>query len=255
MATTSIAEPIQQAVIRHMVNGDEPFRFILFTDGSGKLVDINYDETLDISHDLDLPSLAARTTLVLTPVRPLTNVDYEQTDLDENEIETDDTPTLFDAISNLFLDCNDSLENPVGDPPEDDEPTVENGTFEDFNKALAAVAYLAHIHGLEGSFQFSANEETFEYDEGDNELADIVSTIANGFDVRGCTYEYIDQNDGRVTSHAGYAPSYHVDQDDVASWFPSARERLECKTWLRDLFVTMGMDVAEIDKAFPVKQG
>jgi hypothetical protein len=48
MATTSIAEPIQQAVIRHMVNGDEPFRFILFTDGSGKLVDINYDETLDI---------------------------------------------------------------------------------------------------------------------------------------------------------------------------------------------------------------
>jgi hypothetical protein len=153
MATTSIAEPIQQAVIRHMVNGDEPFRFILFTDGSGKLVDINYDETLDISHDLDLPSLAARTTLVLTPVRPLTNVDYEQTDLDENEIETDDTPTLFDAISNLFLDCNDSLENPVGDPPEDDEPTVENGTFEDFNKALAAVAYLTSM-GLKARFSF-----------------------------------------------------------------------------------------------------
>ncbi len=37
----------------------------------------------------------------------------------------------------------------------------------------------------------------------------------------------------------------------VSEWFPTARERLECREWLIKLFLDMNMDTNLVERAFP----
>jgi hypothetical protein len=37
----------------------------------------------------------------------------------------------------------------------------------------------------------------------------------------------------------------------VSDYFPTARDRLECRQWLADLFLTMNLDMSILDRAFP----
>jgi hypothetical protein len=248
-AATHNDDTLQQAVIRHTAEGTETFRFILYTDGSGKLVDISYGETLDISHDLNLADYAADGAIVLTNVRAIRDVSDEDDAIDEYEVDSSADGKLSDEIGALFDEHNDLLENPVGDAPEDEELTVSRGETEDLYKALAAIVYLGERAGLGDAFAVSASDDDF-FVEGDEKLTPILEELIDGFGPTEKRFSYIDQNDGRVSAYAESGPYFDVSRHDVDTWFPSARERLEAKSWLRELFSKMELNVSLIDETF-----
>jgi hypothetical protein len=247
---------LQQAIIRYEVSTSNSypsnFRFILRTDGSGILQDLDYQEELDIVHTIDLEKYAKAGEIKLAPVEATPQPRDGVHSLSKLEREVGYGDEIYEAIQELFTENNDALENPVGDPPDDEDAHVGKGTIEDFTKALAAVSYLATVHDKDGNYAFSANKEEFEWHEGDEDLLDLVETIVDAFEIDGIQYQYTDENDGRVTSHAGSAPYFDIGEYEVNACFPSARERLEAKTWLKEMFRSLGLNTAIIDTTFSV---
>jgi hypothetical protein len=53
----------------------------------------------------------------------------------------------------------------------------------------------------------------------------------------------------REEIHRGFTPEF--DMTRVKDWFPTARERMDCRGWLTRLFVAMELDLGLLDRAFP----
>jgi hypothetical protein len=261
--------PIKKAIIRFATgksrNHDrsELFRFVLYTDGTGTLYDVNYHEKLGIGHEIDLHAFAKTGSVILIDSdEPISNGIYDEEITLSNETIASNDDELDTKCHDLFYEFNDVLKNPVGDCPKDFEMTVTNGSVEKFRKSLSAISYLATLNNIDGVMSLATavndlevEQEIQEWHQLDEKLDEIVLAVLVAYDPRASYYEYVDQNDGRITAFEAGGASIDVDKDTVANFFSSARERLAAKAWLREEFSIMGIDPALIDKTFPTQSG
>jgi hypothetical protein len=254
---------LQQAIIRYEVSTSNSypsnFRFILRTDGSGILQDLDYQEELEIVHTIDLENYAESGEIKLAPIEATPPPRDGVHSLSELEREVGYDDEIYEAIQDLFTENNDALENPVGDPPDDSDLTLERGTEEELYKSIAAVSYLARLAGYNdviectsATHEDGSEQQITDWTEIDERLHEIVLAVLNAFNPRASSYNYVDQNDGRVTAYAASGEWIQVGPEQVAEYFPSARERLESKAWLREMFTSMEIDTNLIDTTFPI---
>jgi hypothetical protein len=175
--------------------------------------------------------------------------------LAENECTSEDDPDLEAAMAKLFNQWSSKLQNPIGTKPSDEGLTLARGNQDDLYKALAAISYLASTAGLSEDVVLvtglTNKTRHPDIDECAPELEPILDAILRTYEPRSAHYSYIDQNDGRITAYEAHGTSLFAGPNEVAQYFPTVRDRLEAKIWLRDLFERMGMNPALVDITFP----
>jgi hypothetical protein len=245
---------VRQTILKHSV-GDDYFRIVLRTDGSGYLYDQTYEDLVEIeNHGLDLEALASDNLLELGERRDVEHPSpYSYDELESGERSTDEGDDFHQLISRLFMKYNGELQNPVGEPPEDDEKlTVNVGTEEIFLKTIHAVSYLAKLANFESDFaiETGTNGGNATIEEGCDEIEEILYAILDVFEPEMTHWDYTDENDGRITSHAPSGVLIYSYASQVKKYFPSARERLEIRPWLTETFRTYGIDTQLISHTF-----
>jgi hypothetical protein len=258
MSEVTTNDKVKQTVLYlERGNYNDEFRFILRTDGSGIIYDVDYEDEVTVEHTIDLNAYAASGALVLTDLWDATSDELHENHLDEIK-EPEIGSDLEAGLQYLLDDYNEQFENPLGDAPDDIPISVSIGDAEDLEECLAAVVYLSQLHGLENpniAFYTATGEDGYydlDYSDNDPILKQIIIEILETFQPIGATYEYVDENDGRVTAYAPSGRLVEVGTGDIELHFPSARERLECRNWLRERFIELSIDPAIIDTTFPL---
>jgi hypothetical protein len=216
------------------------FLITLCTDGSGIIYDCDYQETVEFSHKLDLAAIArAHDHIVLAAYNPAhdrLDIGWGHPEPPTKIYQEEDLAAI--NLSEIFWDHNDELQNPVGECPEDEPLTVDVGTVEEFQKVLAAISYLAKQAGLDDSFSFYTGSDG---DDGAyiEECADpivnaLVDDVLGIYCPNASSYDYIDENDGRITAYSAGGSYVTSSADDIEHVMPAARERLEACRWLEE---------------------
>jgi hypothetical protein len=264
-------DKVLQTVLLHSAGEeDDVFQIVLRTDGTGIIYDCSYDETIEIeNHTIDLLELASANVVELAEAYDIRFHQYlYRFDID-NDVKIakkfEDEPTLPRAtwnsyilegiITPLFEAHNDKLSNPVGDGPDDDtEMSLEVGTEDELMATLYGIAYLADQAGLIPEFAFStgtrSDEEPVKIHECSRDLRPIVEAVLDTFQPTMTTWEYIDENDGRITAYGASGLWFDIAPSEIETYFPSARERLEIKSYLTEIFTKYGIEVGLIEATF-----
>jgi hypothetical protein len=169
--------PLTSVTITFERGDNEHFEFLLHSDGSGIMHDVDYGDKLDIEHELT----AEQCSQLLAAATDAT-------------IREDDLPDgIPEFVNAIFDEMNDDLENPVGDPPDDRDLELAKGNEHEFNTALAATLYLANLNGIgNGIISFPVDTDDEDGDYRDNELPDELAQIVNAIcDAFGPSGNYI----------------------------------------------------------------
>jgi hypothetical protein len=265
---TNVDKVLQTLILHSAGDSEDIFIIVLRTDGTGILFDCSYGETIDIeNHNIDLLDLESQHAITLTDVHEFVEHKYMyRYDVkDEAAIAktfdhehvlpqtTWDSIILERVITPLFEAHNEKLNNPVGDGPDDDEEmTVAVGTEHELLSTLYGISYLADMAGLESEFAFTTGTDEQAYDIHDcsRDLTPIVQAVLDVFLPNMTTWEYIDENDGRVTAYGPGGRWFDIAPSEIETYFPSARERLEIKSYLTEIFTKYGIEVGLIEATF-----
>jgi hypothetical protein len=191
----------------------------------------------------------------LTELQEISELDpYAHDDLEPCEHRTDEDEALHRVFVEFFMEHNAKFQNPVGDPPPDDEELrLAQGTPGEFLKILHAISYLAALAEIEPNFAFTTADEHDRWclsNTAPTELEPILEAVLNAFDPTMQRWEYIDENDGRITAYVADGTYIEIEHHNVETYFPSARERLEITEWLTSEFKTFEIDPSLIEATF-----
>jgi hypothetical protein len=235
----------------HFSLDHQDFIFTLRTDGTGTLHDYDYNDQLEIVHPFDLESFAKQhRTIKLEDYRKIDftyDYRYNKTD-DAFYVPVYNQNAVRDLdLRTLLLKYNNELENPVGNPPSDTELTVRVGTPDEFKKALAVISYLAERAGLDDALYFHTGQTAYSgpsIDQCEDPIVmKLLGQVLDLYRPFGTKYEYVDQNDGRVTAYTPTGIYMASRAKDAEIVMPAARERIDCQNWLEDRLRSHGVDL------------
>jgi hypothetical protein len=225
----------------------DSFFFDLHADGTGTLYDYAYAEQVEFKHFLSTQALLDIKETKQTEA-DLTFVDHE-TGYYERKIRVtsiaDLEPSVCNTIEALFWLINDNLQNPIGEPPPNEELTLARGTAEEFEKILCAMFVLSNYISSEDELWISLKPDSkISYISGlPLSLKEALELIIDVFRPRQITYEYFTHRVGRRTSYDSMGPGFDITADIVTKYFSCARERLEARQWLIETLDKYGQDI------------